>query len=153
MGKCYECTFYESGGWFSGFGYCNLHKKEVSPDSSCKDFTPAKDVSTCVITTACVKAKGLPDDCVELQAVRFLRDHYIAKLPNGKQIIDNYYNTAPRIIAAIDAIPNEEEKKEVYEKLYNEINYVVKLILEGKEKDAFEYALTIYHKLREQFIK
>ncbi|MCI6851018.1 MAG: hypothetical protein MR883_05800 [Clostridiales bacterium] len=60
----------------------------------------------CYLTSACVVARGLPDHCEELQTLRFFRDEYLAKQPGGQAEIEQYYALAPRIVTAINQLPN-----------------------------------------------
>ncbi len=46
------------------------------------------------LTTACLQAAGLPDNCKELQTLRRFRDEYVSRLPNGSAILSHYLNVA-----------------------------------------------------------
>ena len=60
--------------------------------------------SGCYLTTACVDAMEFPDDCLELQTMRRLRDEYILpNIENGRKIVEEYYAKAPQIVSAINA--------------------------------------------------
>lgn len=61
-----------------------------------------KDKRLCLLTTACVRARGLGDDCIELQTLRTFRDEYVKGLPGGQEAIREYYEIAPAIVRAID---------------------------------------------------
>jgi hypothetical protein len=56
----------------------------------------------CFITTAVARARGLPDDCDELTALRGYRDRYLA----GHADVTAYYRIAPMIVRAIAARPD-----------------------------------------------
>jgi hypothetical protein len=56
----------------------------------------------CFITTAVCGSFGKADDCRELMAFRAFRDGWLAQQPDGHALIDEYYRTAPGIVAAID---------------------------------------------------
>jgi hypothetical protein len=62
--------------------------------------------SWCFLTTACVEARGLPDDCEELTVLRRFRDEYVRNEPGGEALIAHYYDVAPRIVAALDERPD-----------------------------------------------
>jgi hypothetical protein len=68
--------------------------------------TGQKIGSNCFITTAVCGSFGKPDDCRELTAFRAFRDNWLIKQPDGKALVDEYYHIAPRIVAAIDAVPD-----------------------------------------------
>ena len=57
----------------------------------------------CFITTAVVKSLGEPDDCSELQALRKFRDTYMQDLPSRRTEVWEYYEVAPRVVAAVEA--------------------------------------------------
>ena len=56
----------------------------------------------CFITTAVCRSEGKPDDCYELETLRSFRDGYLAALPEGPALINEYYDIAPMIVACID---------------------------------------------------
>lgn len=55
----------------------------------------------CVVTTACCGALGLPDDCFELRTLRRYRDQVLSRTPDGRRAIDEYYRSAPELLAAL----------------------------------------------------
>lgn len=63
----------------------------------------------CYITTATCEEYGKPDDCYELTAFRNFRDNWLANQPDGKKLIDKYYQTAPAIVELINKQPNRSE--------------------------------------------
>ena len=56
----------------------------------------------CYITTAICEASGKPDDCYELTTLRNFRDNWLAKQPDGMYLINEYYETAPKVVSAIN---------------------------------------------------
>ena len=60
----------------------------------------------CYLTSACVEARGLPDQCEELQTLRFFRDEYLKRQPGGQAEVEQYYAIAPEIVNAINRLPN-----------------------------------------------
>lgn len=60
----------------------------------------------CYISTATCASLGLPDDCEELTLLRSYRDSVLLRTPQGRRDVQAYYETAPRIVAAIDARPD-----------------------------------------------
>ncbi len=87
----------------------------------------------CFLTTACCEYKGLPDDCYELTTLRYLRDSYMKKSLVGSKLVDLYYDIAPDIVEKINLLDN---KKEIYEEIYQEIQKIVVLIEDTKYTDA-----------------
>ena len=89
----------------------------------------------CYLTSACVEAKGLSDDCHELTVLRNFRDGYMRSLPNGAADICEYYHVAPLIVEKIKLLPNAGE---IFEKIYNElVEPCVALIDSNKNEEAY----------------
>ncbi len=103
----------------------------------------------CFVTTACVEARGLPDDCAELEGMREFRDGYVAGLPHGAEVIEAYYALAPQIVAAIDRSP---ERAVVYEELYSRwLTASLELIRAGKHEEALENCVEVLRELAERY--
>lgn len=108
-----------------------------------------KDTSICLIATACVEAKGLSDNCPELNILRAFRDSYIKNLPDGEKILLEYYTVAPRIVAAIN---NAYNRQQVYLNLYEQIVSNVELIRLGKYDEVFRNYLRILNQLKQGYL-
>lgn len=107
--------------------------------------------SDCFITTACVRAKGLPDDCYELTTLRRFRDEVLLKSPDLKGYVEDYYQKAPLIIAEIDKLDNSLE---IYERIYNEmILPSVRYVDEKEEQRAIELYYGYYMELLKKYLK
>ena len=144
-----SCPFYkfESSGWFGGDYYCIKQEKTIDSDtyykycrnydySDCPIYKHQSSSSGCFLTSACVSAKGLPDDCYELQTLRNYRDNWLTKAEGGLAAISHYYIVAPKIVAAIDKLA---ERNEIYEIIYDKmIKPCVEFIEQKKYQDAFE---------------
>lgn len=106
-----DCPFYQS------YRYCRKLHGEMSEDlfdtycmssysySDCPVYCDERTSSSgsgCFLTSACVKNKGLPDDCYELTRLRWFRDNILAKTDAGRADIKQYYYTAPKIVDSID---------------------------------------------------
>lgn len=70
--------------------------------------------SGCYITTAVCEEYGKPDDCYELTAFRNFRDTWLIQQPDGQELIERYYRTAPDIVTAIN---KQENRSEIYHHL------------------------------------
>ena len=144
-----SCPFYkfESSGWFGGDYYCVKQEKAVDSDTyykycrnydydSCPIYKHQSSSSGCFLTSACVSAKGLGDDCYELKTLRNYRDKWLTKAEGGLAAISHYYIVAPKIVAAIDKLADRDE---IYEVIYNKmIKPCVEFIEQKKYQDAFE---------------
>ena len=64
--------------------------------------SPAYSSGSCFLTSACVKAKGLSDDCEELTILRSYRDTYVKGIDKGSTLILEYYQYAPSIVEKIN---------------------------------------------------
>jgi len=108
-----------------------------------------QDTSPCFITTACVEARGLPDNCPELNTVRAFRDNYVRALPNGEEILCEYYEVAPQIVAGINGADNRQQ---VYLNLYEDLISAVELIRQGKDNEVFRNYLRILSELKQRYL-
>lgn len=83
------------------------------------ESSPRSGDSVCFLTTACTAARGLPDDCMELQILRTFRDGYMmTQASEGPAMIREYYHTAPAVVSAINA---REDAAEIHEWLYRDL--------------------------------
>lgn len=138
-----SCPYYT---FRDGDYYCIKQKKSVPSDlyyKYCRNYSyddcpiyKDEPSSGCFLTSACVTAKGLPDDCYELQTLRDYRDHWLAKTDFGESAISHYYAVAPKIVASIDT---RMDSNEIYETIYNEmVKPCVEFIEQKKYQEAFE---------------
>ncbi|MFP4646379.1 MAG: ABC transporter substrate-binding protein [Candidatus Acetothermia bacterium] len=108
------------------------------------------EAGTCFLTTACVEARKLPDDCHELTTLRDFRDEFVRGLRQGDQIIQEYYEIAPKIINKIDGL---KRSSEVYEELYRKlVQRSVELIELGRKREAFENYRSIVQELKRRYL-
>ncbi len=91
--------------------------------------------SGCFLTTACVRAKNLPDDCDELETLRAFRDSYMMSTEQRQAEIEYYYEIAPAIVASINDLPNADE---IWENIFEQIIVpAVSLIKQNKLDDSY----------------
>ena len=111
--------------------YC----KNYSYDE-CPIYKDDPNSGGCYLTTACVEAKGLPDDCEELTILRNFRDHWLKQQPGGAEEVAEYYATAPQIVTEIN---KRADAREIWNELYDAlVAPCVKLIQAGKLDAAHE---------------
>lgn len=60
----------------------------------------------CYVTTAVCRGLGKPDDCYELRLLRGYRDDYLARTPEGRALIHEYYDIAPTIVKRLERDAN-----------------------------------------------
>ena len=154
-----SCPYY----WWNNHYACRKSGKDVNDDiygRYCKSYSyddcpiyKNEDSSSsggCFLTTACVEARGLPDNCHELTTLRSFRDGYMRSLPNGDSEICEYYFTAPQIIRAIMA---EENPSEVFDSIYAElVSPCVKLVESGENAAAHELYSSYVLMLKDRYL-
>ncbi len=101
----------------------------------------------CYLTSACVTARGLSDQCEELQTLRSFRDGYLSEQPGGPAEIEQYYATAPKIVEAINQLP---DAMEIWNRIYEElVKPCVRMIHENRNVQAYQlyksYAVQLAH--------
>ena len=90
--------------------------------------------SGCYLTSACIEAQGLPDNCEELTVLRNFRDNWLKKQPGGLAEIAEYYAIAPGIVTKIN---QQSGAKEIWHELYETLVVpCVRLIQAGKMDEA-----------------
>lgn len=118
-------------------------------DSSKKNDSSSD--SLCYLTSACIHAAHLPDDCVELVTLRAFRDNYLKAQPTGPKDIEEYYEIAPKIVAAIDLHENSEG---IWARIYNELVLpCVRLIKSEKLHETYELYKCYTLELKAEFLK
>lgn len=85
------------------------YKISVRTDAEGK-ITSLHSGARCFIATACLSA-SLPTEEAEreLAVIRDFRDSYVALLPDGPALLEEYYSIAPHIVQAIYAGPRPHE--------------------------------------------
>lgn len=135
-----SCPYY----WYDNHYACRKSGKDVNEDiyyKYCRNYDyddcpiyKGQDSSGCFLTSACVEAKGLPDDCHELTVLRHFREGYLRSLPEGREEIAEYYYVAPQIVTEIkkraDSITIFDS---IYEKL---VKPCVDMIERGENEGA-----------------
>jgi hypothetical protein len=89
--------------------------------------------SWCFLTTACARARGLDDNCVELTTLRQFRDNYVAALPEGPGLIAEYYRIAPTIIAELNRAPDADR---LYAEIFRQVQAAVQHIKANRPAEA-----------------
>jgi len=139
--------------------WCSKAYKWVDPDynhcytfpDKCGYVTGGKGDAGCFLTTACVDTMGLPDDCMELEAMRSLRDDYILKeVENGEKIVEHYYEVAPKIIEIIN---EKSDHEQIWRDLYEyEIVPCAEMVCQKEQEAAFKKYSDMLEKLEKEYI-
>lgn len=130
-----------------GFEYGRTHQSDRSDD----DESSSGGSSGCFVSTACVSAAGLRDDCHELVVLRRFRDQYVASRPDGPLLIERYYARAPQILAALNAEPDASDRlRRLFEDL---IVPSVQLIEAGRCEEALALYVRAVTGLEEHYVR
>lgn len=97
----------------------------------------------CYLTTAVCEYLGKPDNCQELQTLRHFRDGWLSEQPEGKALIERYYDTAPAIVRAMKASP---QYAQYCSRLWEEyIQPCLRFIAAGDNKSCKEHYVAMVH--------
>ena len=145
---CGKCNKDVTTDWY--YKYCRNWDYDDCPVYRGRIPEPESPPSGCFLTSACTAARGLPDDCHELQTLRRFRDEWLKKQQDGVLLIAYYYEVAPRIVAAIDAC---SDHLEIYDRLYQElVSPCVRMIESGQNDDALLLYKDYTLKLEEMYL-
>lgn len=114
--------------------------------TECADY---KNATRCFITTAACLTMGKADDCEELTMMRLFRDEWLRNQPDGQELIEDYYQTAPSIVEKINQQPNRES---IYAMLYQK--YILPCVEHTKAKnfaDSERIYVDMVTTLKEQY--
>lgn len=91
--------------------YNQKEQDEYKKDSDYSASSSSEVVgsSGCFITTAASCALHKGRDCDELNFLRKFRDEYIKASPEGRALVEEYYNVAPKIIQKINCEANASD--------------------------------------------
>lgn len=142
MAVCGNCRNYNDNERWGGKGYCTHWGKYVWGDQlerGCRYYESGGSSSSggCYLTSACVRAKGLPDDCEELTVLRRFRDEYLRNQNGGAEDIEHYYAVAPQIVDAINA---RTDSKTIWMRVYDElVKPCVEMIHKNRLQEAYNH--------------
>ncbi len=95
----------------------------------------------CYITTAVCKSLGKGQDCRELQILKDYRDQYLEQTPEGRAMVEEYYDVAPTLVKRMD---RQEGRDRLYQELYQEY---VEPCLEDIEAGRYEACRQRYQEM------
>ncbi|MFA5856140.1 MAG: CFI-box-CTERM domain-containing protein [Candidatus Pacearchaeota archaeon] len=129
-------------------GRGEIEYENIPPLELPEDFSKEEEKKgRCYITSACVNSRGLSDECLELKTLRNFRDNYLKKIEGGKEDIDAYYRTAPKIVRQIDQRP---DKLEIYNMIYErDISLAINMINNGDNDGAYRYYKSMVQRLED----
>lgn len=103
----------------------------------------------CFLTTACIQARDLPDDCAELTVLRGFRDGYLSENTERKSMVAEYYEIAPEIVEAIQSTPDSGSE---FESIYDTISFCVRLIRGEQFEQALEAYRAMVQRLKQKYL-
>ncbi len=121
------------------YDFCPIFKQELPSDSRC------------YLTSACIQACNLPDDCRELTVLRWFRDNFVIKTEPGRLDVEHYYEVAPLIVQNMN---QEKDKIEKFKTVYLALVLpCVDLIEAGKYTEAYNLYKGYSQKLEDQYVR
>ncbi|MDP1696141.1 MAG: CFI-box-CTERM domain-containing protein [archaeon] len=129
--------------------YDAAFKKGSSSEGSSSSGGSSGGGGLCYLTTACTKAKGLPDDCLELSVLRCFRDKILISTSKGRKAVREYYEVAPEIVNAVNG---RGDVKKIWQDTYEDVRHAVSLVLLGDFNAAFRHYQRMSLKLKEKYL-
>lgn len=71
----------------------------------------------CYITTAVCESMDKPDNCYELTILRNYRDDYLMRTEEGRELVEEYYDTAPFLVQVLNM---QQDADALYEGIYKD---------------------------------
>lgn len=104
----------------------------------------------CYITTAVCRYQGKEDDCYELETLRSYRDTYLMNSPEGRRLVEEYYDTAPYLVKVLEMCQNVAE---IYEELYKNYLSVCIACIEDQKYEKCKYVyIEMVRRLQEKYL-
>ncbi len=118
--------------------------------SSYEEVNGGFKTKLCYITTAVCNYQGKPDNCYELTTLRKYRDSYLMNSLEGRGLVEEYYEIAPRLVMTMGMFP---EKESLYQKLYTQyLLPCIHLIESGRNEECKDLYMNMVLELKERFV-
>lgn len=152
-----SCPYY----WYNYHYACRKTGKDVNEDTYykyCRNYDyddcpiyKGQETSGCFLTSACVEARNLPDDCHELTVLRNFRDEYLKRIPGGLCEIADYYFVAPQIVSAIK---QRDDAMAIFDNIYDMVvKPCVDFIEQGENEKAHQLYKETVLRLKEEYLE
>ena len=122
-------------------------KKDGGSSSSSSSGGSSK--GGCYLTTACVSAMNLSDNCLELSILRNFRDKVLILTSRGRNAVREYYRIAPEIVQAVN---KRENSQNIWDAAYRDIRHAVSLVLSRDFEGAFKHYQEMSLRLKEKYL-
>lgn len=104
----------------------------------------------CYITTAVCENMNKADDCYELTTLRNYRDEYLMQTEEGRNLVEEYYDTAPFLVQVLDMQPNA---KELYHDIYQDyLIPCIQYIEQNKNEECKERYINMVRGLQKKYL-
>lgn len=104
----------------------------------------------CYITTAVCEQQNKPDDCYELTTLRAYRDGYMMQREADRELVEEYYEIAPRIVLAIDM---QKDADQIYQGIYEKyLEPCVRDAEAGRNEECKKRYVDMVRSLEAQYI-
>ncbi len=114
-------------------------------NTSCNNPLPS-----CFLSTACVSALSLPDDCDELATLRWFRDTHLMTRAEGRDLVSEYYRIAPTLCKLIS---QRQDAEDIYRRLFSDlVQKTVWLIKEAHYELACAHYRHMTYALRRELV-
>lgn len=118
--------------------------------STFEDVNGGFKTKLCYITTAVCRYQGKADDCYELNTLRAYRDSYLMRSREGRALVEEYYELAPRLVMTMGMLPQEEV---LYQNLYKDyLLPCLHMIEDGRNEECKELYMDMVLGLKERFV-
>lgn len=125
------------------------HRHDTSSSSEDGGDSDSSSDSACYLTTACIMAKGLPDNCLELSVLRRFRDNVLLPTVEGEKAVNEYYKIAPEIL---QSIRERDHSLDVLRGIYSNIRHAVSLIASKDFDGAFRHYKNMTLRLKREYL-
>lgn len=135
---------------YGGYGasYLVTVKNNSDSNATLDTFTATFSDGGCLLTSAVVSHFGLADDGPELTAMRSLRSHY-GKIDGYREVITEYYQTSPQIIAAIQAANSQTVE---FSYIYNTVLAIMGHVNAEEWQQAHDLYMAMYEDLKARYL-
>ncbi len=102
----------------------------------------------CFITTACLRALDLPEDSLELRAMKTLTKEHILTSRHGMRDYILYGRIAPQVVDAIEA---RSDSREIWKGVYNRLQGITQLVNDRSYEKGYECYKSLVSDLRQAY--
>ena len=102
----------------------------------------------CFITTACLRALNLPEDSLELRAMKTLTKEHILASRRGKRDYILYGRIAPQVVETIES---RNDSREIWKSVYGRLQGITQLVSDGAYEEGYRSYKSLVRDLRQAY--